>query len=69
METANLTDEQIAMRYPSSIIEWEMKHGFARYERNGMLYVCAVRPIEEINESIRKENEERARRAQNARKG
>lgn len=58
MGSANLTEEEIQMRYPPRILEWEMKHGFARYERNGMLYVCAVRPIDEINESIRKEKEE-----------
>lgn len=62
MGSANLTEQELLMRYPPSVLEWERKHGFARYERNGVLYVCAVRPIEEINESIRKENEERARR-------
>ena len=61
MGSANLTEEQIAARYPSSIIEWEMKHGFARYESNGTLYVCATRPIDEINESIRRESEQRER--------
>ena len=62
MSIANLTEQEVQMRYPPNVIEWERKHGFARIERNGVLYVCAVRPIEEINESIRKENEERARR-------
>lgn len=57
MGSADLTDEQIAMRYPSSILEWEMKHGLARYEHNGMLYVCATRPIDEINASIQREKE------------
>ena len=69
MGSANLTAEQIAARYPPSVIAWEMKHGFARYERNGMLYVCAVKPIEEINESIRREDEERAARMRKTRKG
>lgn len=58
MGRADLTDEQIMMRYPPSILEWEMKHGLARYERDGMLYVCATRPLEEIEESIRKEREQ-----------
>ena len=59
MGSANLTDEELQMRYPSSVLEWEMKHGIARYERNGMLYVCATRSIDEINESIRRESEQR----------
>ena len=62
MGSANLTDEEITMRYPASILDWEMKHGIARYERNGMLYVCATRPIDEINESIRRESEQREER-------
>ena len=62
MGSANLTDEEVAMRYPPSILEWEMKHGLARYERNGMLYICATRPLEEINASIRREKEEKEAR-------
>lgn len=58
MGSANLTEEQIAQRYPSSIVAWEMKHGIARYEHNGMLYVCATRPFDEVVESISKEREE-----------
>ena len=55
MGSANLTDQEIAMRYPPSIIAWEMKHGIVRYERNGMLYIAGTRPYEEICESIQKE--------------
>ena len=56
MGSANLTTEQIQMRYPPSIIAWEMKHGFVRYEKDGMLYISCARPYEEICESIRKES-------------
>lgn len=57
MGSANLTEEQIMQRYPSSILEWEMKHGIGRYERNGMLYVCAMRPFAQVCESINRERE------------
>ena len=58
MGSANLTEKEITMRYPNSILEWEMKHGIGRYEQNGVLYVCAMRPFEEVCESIRKEQEQ-----------
>ena len=58
MGNANLTEDQIAMRYPSSILEWEMKHGIGRYEHNGVLYVCCTRPFEEVVESIEREREQ-----------
>ena len=67
MGSANLTPEQIVMWYPPHIIAWEMKHGIARYEKNGMLYITGVRPHEEICESLRKERiqlEEETRRKQ-----
>ncbi len=59
MGSANLTEKEIAMRYPPSIIEWEMKHGIGRYEKDGMLYVAAMRPFDEVCESILKEKEQR----------
>ena len=59
MGSPNLTNDEITMRYPQRIIDWEMKHGIARYERNGMLYVCCVKPFEDVCESIRKENEQK----------
>ena len=55
MGSANLTTEQITMRYPNSIIAWEMKHGIVRYEQDGMLYISCARPFEEVCESIDKE--------------
>lgn len=58
MGSINLTEEEIQMRYPKSIIDWEMKHGIARYERNGMVYICCVKPFEDVCESIRKEKEQ-----------
>ena len=67
MGSANLTEQERIMRYPPSIIAWEMKHGIARYEKNGMLYIAGTRPHEEICESLRKEHiqlEEETRRRQ-----
>ena len=55
MGSANLTERERIMRYPPSIIAWEMKHGIVRYEKNGMLYIAGGRPHEEICESILKE--------------
>lgn len=59
MGSANLTNEEIAMRYPPSILDWELKHGIVRYERNGVLYVSCARPFNEVCASIEKENEQR----------
>lgn len=58
MGSANLTENEIIMRYPKSIIEWEMKHGIVRYEKNGMLYVGASLPNDVVFESIRREREQ-----------
>ena len=57
MGSANLTEQEITMRYPSSILEWETKHGIARYEKGGMLYICCTRPIDDVCESINRERE------------
>lgn len=57
MGSANLTEDEITMRYPKSIIDWELKHGIVRYEKNGMLYVRGQFPEEMIFESIRRERE------------
>ena len=64
MGSATLSDNDKIMRYPASIIEWELKHGIVRYEKNGMLYVRGHLPEEMIYESIRREriaNENRER--------
>ena len=59
MNNATLTEEQIkTMRYPPSIIEWELKHGIVRYEQNGMLYVRGQFPESVIFDSIRREQKE-----------
>ena len=58
MENNELSDVELAMRYPPSIIDWEMKHGIVRYEKNGMTYVCCARPFKEVCESINKEEAE-----------
>lgn len=55
MGSANMTEQEKVMRYPPSIIAWEMKHGIVRYEKNGMMYIAGIRPHEEICESILKE--------------
>lgn len=68
MGSANLTEQEITMRYPSSIVEWEMKHGIGRYEKDGMLYVSAMRPFDEVCESILKEKEQRETRERIRRK-
>ena len=62
MESTQLSEQELAMRYPPSIVEWEMKHGIMRYEKNGVTYVCCAKPFEEVCESIRKENEQRETR-------
>ena len=59
MGSANLTSEEIAMRYPASIINWELKHGIVRYERNGVMYVTCARPFEAVCASIEKESAQR----------
>ena len=69
MGIANLTEQEITMRYPPSIIAWEMKHGIVRYERNGMVYIAAARPIEEISESIHKERVQRDELEKKRRRG
>ena len=56
MGSANLTEKEIIMRYPKSIIDWELKHGIVRYEKNGMLYVRGQLPEEMIFESIKREH-------------
>lgn len=55
MGSANLTEKEIIMRYPQSIIDWELKHGIVRYEKNGMLYVRGQLPEEVIFDSIQRE--------------
>lgn len=57
MGSATLTETEVIMRYPKSIIEWEMKHGIVRYEKNGMLYIRGQMPEDIIFESIRRERE------------
>ena len=67
MGSGNLTEDEITMRYPQSIIDWELKHGIVRYEKNGMLYVRGHLPEEMIYESIRREriaNENREKRGE-----
>ena len=67
MGSANLTEDEITMRYPQSIIDWELKHGIVRYEKNGMLYVRGHLPEEMIYESIKREriaNENREKRGE-----
>lgn len=61
MADMNLTDEQLMMRYPPNIVDWEMKHGIVRYEKNGMTYVALAKPIDEVFESIELEKAERRR--------
>lgn len=59
MNSTNLTEEQVkTMRYPPSIIEWEIRHGIVRYEQNGMLYVRGQLPEDMIFSSIRREQKE-----------
>lgn len=58
----NMTDEELAMRYPQSIIDWEMKHGIVRTERNGMVYVGCARPFEDVCASIDRERRQLAAR-------
>jgi hypothetical protein len=58
MAVRQLTEEELKMRYPPSIIEWEMKHGIMRYEKGGTTYVCCAKPFEQVCESIDKENEQ-----------
>lgn len=63
MGSANLTEKEIIMRYPQSIIDWELKHGIVRYEKNGMLYVRGQLPEDMIFDSIKRErmaNEKKA---------
>ena len=55
MGSANLTEKEIIMRYPKSIIDWELKHGIVRYEKNGMLYVRGQLPEDMIFDSIKRE--------------
>ena len=65
MGSANLTEKEIIMRYPQSIIDWELKHGIVRYEKNGMLYVRGQLPEDVIFDSIQRErmaNENRQKR-------
>lgn len=50
-----LTEDEITMRYPKSIIEWELKHGIVRYEKGGMLYIRGQLPEDVIRESISRE--------------
>ena len=57
MENNQLSPEELNRRYPPSIIEWEMKHGIMRYEKNGVTYVCCAKPFADVCESIDKENE------------
>lgn len=57
----NHSEEDIrVMRYPSSIIDWELKHGIVRYERNGVMYVSCARPFNDVCASIDQENAQRA---------
>lgn len=69
MGSANLTEEEIAMRYPPSILDWEMKHGIVRYERNGVMYVSCARPFDEVCASIEKENAQRDARERMRKRG
>lgn len=69
MGSANLTEQEIVMRYPISILEWEMKHGIGRYEKDGMLYVAAMRPFDEVCESILKEKEQTIEREKRQKRG
>lgn len=55
MALENLTEEELTMRYPPNIMDWEKKHGFVRYERNGMIYVACARPFDEVCASIDRE--------------
>ena len=64
MEARELTKEELFRKYPPSIVEWEMKHGIIRYEKNGVTYVCCGKPFDDICESIRKEEESRRARIQ-----
>lgn len=57
-----MTDEELTMRYPQSIVDWEMKHGIVRTERNGMVYVSCARPFEQVCASIDKERRQIAMR-------
>lgn len=59
--TENHSEEDVrVMRYPSSIIDWELKHGIVRYERNGVMYVSCAKPFNDVCASIDKESEQRA---------
>lgn len=69
MGSANLTEDQITMRYPQSIIDWELKHGIVRYEKNGMLYVRGQLPEDVIFDSIRREREQIAKRENMQKRG
>lgn len=59
MENQGLTDKEMFMKYPPSIVEWEMKHGITRYERNGMTYIACAKPFSEVCASINREERER----------
>ena len=50
-----------AMRYPSSIIEWELKHHIVRIERNGMVYITCT-DFEAFNKQLDEERLEAKRR-------
>ena len=53
-----MTEEEIARHFPQSIIDWELKHGIVRYEKNGMIYVRGQLPEDVIFDSIRREREQ-----------
>ena len=63
MENDQLSEQELVMRYPVGIIAWEMKHGIARYERNGVTYICCAKPLADVHGSIDRENAELAKRA------
>lgn len=50
-----------AMRYPSSIIEWELKHHIVRIERNGMVYITCT-DFDAFNKQLDEERLEAKRR-------
>ena len=67
MGSVNLTADEMTMRYPQSILQWEQKHGIARYEKNGIVYVCSTRTMESLcesilNEKVKRETQERLRK-------
>lgn len=54
-----------AMRYPSSIIKWELEHHIVRYEKNGMIYITCT-DFDAFNKQMEEERAEYRR--QNLRK-